>query len=455
MLAIVGPGGYNLAMPDQEQGLKRELTARQMAMVAVGGSIGTGLLLGSGAAIQVAGPAVVVTYVFSALIAWTVAMAMGEMSSMHPAAGSFGVYAELYLNDWAGFIARAGYWFSVVIAIGSELVAAGTYMRIWFPHVPVVVWMIVFGVFLATANLFAVGRYGTFEYWFALIKVVTIFAFILTGAALLAGGRVHAQYVTNGGFAPNGWPAPLMAISFGLYSFLGIEMVAISSGEARSSRDVARATRVAFAMLAFIYIGAIAVLVGVMPWRNAGISESPFVTVFNVAGIPAAGFIMNFVVLTAALSGANATIYVASRMLFSLARSGYAPAALSKLNHQGVPMSALMASMLGIVLAIVVQFFAPQQAYLYIIGAALAGGMMAWLVSLLAHVRFRRRISPEQLAALPLRSPFGAAGSIFGFVSVLAAILFTWRVPQSRITVVSAGPYLLVLSVAYWIARRR
>jgi L-asparagine transporter-like permease len=443
MLAIVGPGGYNLAMPDQEQGLKRELTARQMAMVAVGGSIGTGLLLGSGAAIQVAGPAVVVTYVFSALIAWTVAMAMGEMSSMHPAAGSF------------GFIARAGYWFSVVIAIGSELVAAGTYMRIWFPHVPVVVWMIVFGVFLATANLFAVGRYGTFEYWFALIKVVTIFAFILTGAALLAGGRVHAQYVTNGGFAPNGWPAPLMAISCGLYSFLGIEMVAISSGEARSSRDVARATRVAFAMLAFIYIGAIAVLVGVMPWRNAGISESPFVTVFNVAGIPAAGFIMNFVVLTAALSGANATIYVASRMLFSLARSGYAPAALSKLNHQGVPMSALMASMLGIVLAIVVQFFAPQQAYLYIIGAALAGGMMAWLVSLLAHVRFRRRISPEQLAALPLRSPFGAAGSIFGFVSVLAAILFTWRVPQSRITVVSAGPYLLVLSVAYWIARRR
>jgi amino acid transporter, AAT family len=197
------------------------------------------------------------------------------------------------------------------------------------------------------------------------------------------------------------------------------------------------------------------VLVRVMPWRNAGVSESPFVTVFKVAGIPAAGFIMNFVVLTAALSGANASIYVASRMLFSLARSGYAPAALGKLNHQGVPMSALMASMLGIVLAIVVQFFAPQQAYLYIIGAALAGGMMAWLVSLLAHVQFRRRISPEQLAALPIRSPFGAAGSVFGFVAVMAAILFTWRVPQSRITVVSAGPYLLVLSVAYWIARRR
>src|SRR6476661_6867623 len=158
-------------MSDQEQGLKRELSARQMAMVAVGGSIGTGLLLGSGAAIQVAGPSVIITYVLSSMVAWTVAMAVGEMSAVHPAAGSFGVYAELYLNPWAGFIARYGYWFAVVIAIGAELVASGTYMRILFPNVPVVWWMIGLGVFLIAINLFSVGHYGTFEYWFALIKV--------------------------------------------------------------------------------------------------------------------------------------------------------------------------------------------------------------------------------------------------------------------------------------------
>ena len=308
-------------MTDQEQGLKRELTARQMAMVAVGGSIGTGLLLGSGAAIQVAGPAVVLTFVLSALISWTVAMALGEMSAIHPAAGSFGVYADLYLNRWAGFIARYGYWFAVVIVVGSEVVAAATYMRQWYPAVPEIVWMVTFGLFLLAINLFSVGHYGTFEYWFALLKVVTIFVFIVMGAALLFTGKVQPQYVASGGFAPKGWPAPLMAISFGLYSFLGIEMVAISSGEARSSKDVARATRIAFATLVLVYVGAMAVLVGVMPWKNAGVSESPFVTVFKVAGIPAAGFIMNFVVLTAALSGANASLYVASRMLFALARS--------------------------------------------------------------------------------------------------------------------------------------
>jgi amino acid transporter, AAT family len=441
-------------MSDQEQGLKRELNARQMAMVAVGGSIGTGLLLGSGAAIQVAGPAVIITYVLSSLVAWTVALAVGEMSAVHPAAGSFGVYAELYLNPWAGFIARYGYWFSVVIAIGAELVAAGTYMRIWFPNIPVVLWMLGFGVFLIAINLFSVGHYGTFEYWFALIKVVTIFVFILMGAVLLLGRRVHPEYLTQGGFAPNGWPASLMAVSFGLYSFLGIEMVAISSGEARSGAEVARATRMAFATLTFVYVGAMAVLVGVMPWKNAGVAESPFVTVFKVAGIPAAGIIMNFVVLTAALSAANASLYVTSRMLFSLARAGQAPRRLGLLNQGGVPMGALLASMLGIVLAIVLQLRAPEQAYLYIINTSLVGGMIAWLVSLLAHVRFRRAISAEQLKSLGLRSRFGSAGSIFGFVAIVAVVASTWWVQQSSVAAKSAVFYIVILSGAYWLVKR-
>ncbi|HET6845043.1 MAG TPA: amino acid permease [Candidatus Angelobacter sp.] len=442
-------------MDNQEHGLKRELNARQMAMVAVGGSIGTGLLLGSAYAIQVAGPAVIIAYVLSALMCWTVALAMGEMSSLHPAAGSFGVYAELYLNPWAGFVARYGYWFSVVIAIGSELVAAGTYMRAWFPRVPVVAWMVIFGLLLLMVNFFPVKDYGTFEYWFAFIKVITIFLFIVIGAALLLGGRVPRQYVSDGGFFPQGWGAAMLAASFGLYSFLGIEMVAISSGEARSGAEVSQATRIAFSMLVFLYVGAMAVLVGVMPWRHAGGAESPFVTVFHVAGIPAASTIMNLVVLSAALSGANATLYVASRMLFSLARSGYAPARLGVLNQHGVPMSALLVSMTGIVGAILLELKTPPKAYLYIINAALVGGMLAWLISLAAHIRFRRTISPEQLASLPLRAPLGAAGSLLGFIAILAAIIATAWVPQAYVTVLSAGPYLLILSAGYWLAKKR
>jgi AAT family amino acid transporter len=335
------------------------------------------------------------------------------------------------------------------------VVAAGTYMQLWFPKVPVVVWMIVFGLLLLLVNFFPVGNYGTFEYWFAFIKVLTIFLFIVIGAALLAGGKVQPQYTMNGGFAPNGWKAAFLAASFGLYSFLGIEMVAISSGEARSGAEVSKATRISFAMLVFLYVGAMAVLVGVMPWRNAGVAQSPFVTVFNVAGISGAGMIMNLVVLSAALSGANASLYVTSRMLFSLARSGHAPRQLGALNSKGVPMPALIASMVGIVIAIFVRKYTREEAYLYIIGAALFGGMLAWLISLAAHVRFRKAITPEQLAGLKLRAPLGATGSILGFVAITAAIIATWWVPQTRVTVVSAGPYLLILTVAYFLVRKK
>lgn len=437
----------------RESGLRSQLSAGQMAMVAVGGSIGTGLLLGSGAAVQIAGPAVILTYVVGAAIAWTVTMALGEMASVHPAAGSFGVYAELYLNPWAGFVARYGYWFAVVIAVAAELVAAATYTSFWFPAVPAVVWIVAFAAVLLAINLRQVGDYGRFEYWFAMIKVATIALFIVVGAVLLGGGRVEAQYTASGGFFPNGGLAPLKAVSFALFSFLGIEMVAISSGEARSAHDIPRATRIMFALLLFVYVGAVAVLVGVMPWQAAGVRQSPFVTVFEVAGIPAASTLMNVVVLTAALSGANANLYVASRMLFSLARGGHAPASLGQLTPAGSPRNAIAASATGMLLAVVAQKFAPEAAYLYIIGASLFGGMLAWWVALAAHVRFRSRLTPQEIARLPLRSPGGALASRVGFVVLALAIASTWWVEQSRITIVSGGPYLLVLTVAYMLTK--
>ena len=438
----------------REAGLRGQLSAGQMAMVAVGGSIGTGLLLGSGAAVQIAGPAVVITYIIGAAIAWTVTMALGEMASVHPAAGSFGVYAELYLNPWAGFVARYGYWFAVVISVAAELVAAATYTAFWFPGVPAILWIATYAALLLAVNLRQVGDYGRFEYWFAMVKVATIALFIVVGAALLLGGRAPAQYSASGGFSPNGALAPLKAISFALFSFLGLEMVAIASGEARAQREIPRATRIMFVLLTFVYIGAVAILVGVMPWQAAGVRQSPFVTVFEVAGIPAASTLMNVVVLTAALSGANASLYVASRMLFSLARGGYAPQGLGRLTTAGSPRNAVAVSATGILLAVVAQTFAPDSAYLYIIGASLFGGMIAWWVALAAHVRFRSRLSREDVARLPMRSPGGATASRVGFVVLALAIASTWWVEQSRITIVSGGPYLLVLTVAYWIMKR-
>jgi len=437
--------------PKQETGLRHQLSAGQMAMVAVGGSIGTGLLLGSAAAMELAGPAVILSYVLAAFICWTVTMALGELSSAHPAAGSFGLYADLYLNPWAGFISRAGYWIAISVSVGANLVASATYMRYWFPAVPALVWIALFSLVLIAINLRTVGDYGRFEYWFAMVKLATMVTFIVIGGMLIAGGRVPAQYTAQGGFFPNGAFAPLLAMTFALYTFGGIEIVAITTGESRSAAEIPRAVKLTFAILAFVYLGAIVVLVGVMPWNRVGVTESPFVTVFRMVGIPAASSLMSFVILTAALSGANANLYSASRMLFSLARGGWAPASLGRLNAAGSPNLALLASSYGIIVAVVLEQWAPKNAFVYILSGALFGLMLSWLVSLAAHISCRRRMSSSQVNALPMRSPLGAWGSLLGLTLVTVAILKTWW--DSHVSLISGLSTLLILTAAYYLLK--
>src|ERR1700733_10906599 len=437
--------------PNPESGLRRQLTAGQMTMVAVGGSIGTGLLLGTASAISLAGPAVILTFVLAAFISWTVTLALGELASAHPAAGSFGVYAELYLNDWASFVSRAGYWLAISFSIGAEMVASTTYMQFWFPNSPSLVWIILLSVFLLSINLLNVRSYGRFEFWFAMIKVAVIAAFIILGAMLLFTGHTAPQYTANGGFFPLGAAAPLLALTFAIYTFGGVEFVAIASGESASGREVARATRLTSLTLTAVYLGAIVVLVGVMPWNRVGVTESPFVTVFRDVGIPAASSLMSFVILPAALSGANANLYSASRMLFSLARGGWAPAALGRLNAAGSPQLALVASSYGIVVAVVLERWVPGNAFVYILSGALFGLMLSWVVSLAAHISCRRKMSSGQVKALPMRSPLGAWGSILGLTLVTAAILKTWW--DSRVSLVSGVSTLLILTVTYGFLR--
>src|SRR5580700_6473746 len=386
-----------------EQGLHHQLTVGQMTMVAVGGSIGTGLLLGSAAALEIAGPSVIVSYVVAAFIAYTVAMALGELASMHPAAGSFAIYGELYLNQYLGFLCRAAYWASI-------------------------------------------------EFWFSMIKFATIVAFILAGAALMFSGHVTPQYNAHGGFLPKGPIAPLLAIFLAIYAFGGVEMLAVTTGESRSSQDIPRAARLTFFLLAGLYLGAIIVLVGVMPWNHVGVTESPFVSVLRLTKIPAAAFFMNFVVLTAALSGANAKLYVASRLLFSMGRTRWAPRSLGKLNASGSPRLALLVSSYGIVTAVIIENWAPKQAFLYIMGAAFSGLILSWIVSLAAHVSFRWRLTRAQVAALPMRSPLGVWGSVLGFVLVSAAVLHTLL--ASRVNEIGGLTFLVILTVAYIFLKR-
>jgi L-asparagine transporter-like permease len=372
---------------------------------------------------------------------------------VHPAAGSFGLYGELYLNPYLGFLCRAGYWASIAFSIGAELTASATYMSYWLPDVPGVFWVFVFSALLVLVNLRSVLAFGRFEFWFAMIKFSTIVVFILAGTALLVTGRVAPQYTAQGGFFPKGPAAPLLAVFFAIYAFGGVEMLAVTTGESRSAKDIPRAARLTFFLLAGLYLAAIIVLVGVMPWNHAGVSESPFVSVLRLAKVPAAAYLMNFVVLTAALSGANAKLYVASRLLFSMGRTGWAPASLGKLNASGSPRLALLVSSYGIVTALLIEHWAAQQAFLYIMGAAFSGLILSWVISLAAHISFRRGLTPQQVASLPMRSPLGMWGSVLGCILATIAVLHTLF--ATRINAIGGLVFFAALTGAYIAIKRR
>jgi L-asparagine transporter-like permease len=438
----------------REDDLARRLTPRQLSMIALGGAIGTGLFLGSGIAVQLAGPGVILSYILAAFIALVIAWALAEMAVVHPVAGSFGVYAEIYLNPWAGFTMRYAYWFAQCIAIGSEVVAAAIYCSFWFPHIPGWIWVIGFSAALFTANAWSVASFGEFEYWFALIKVVTIVAFLILGVSLLFGvGPLEpvgfGNYTGEGGFLPHGFTGVLLAMTLAMFSYIGVEVVAVAAGEARDpEKTIPRALKSVFWRLAIFYVGGIALLVGLVPWTRLGIDASPFVRAFQAVGLPGAPSVMNFVVLTAALSSANANLYLSSRMLFSLSRGGYAPPALGRLTRRGIPLWALIASSGGMALAVLAEKIFPQRAYLFLIGAAFFGGLYVWFMILVTHFAFRRRHQANtELARFMPAFPYLTVAGLGALALIAVSTLY---VPGLRITLLGGLPWLALMTLAYW-----
>src|SRR5271169_23567 len=415
-----------------EPGLARKLTERQMSMIALGSAIGTGLFLGSALSVRAAGPGVILSYIFAAVITLLLMGCLAEMAVAHPTAGAFGVYADLYLSPWAGFAIRYTYWAAQSIAVGGEAVAAAIYTQWWFPHSPAWIWVVFYSAVLIFANARSVGAFGEFEYWFSIIKVIAIVVFILLGAAILFG--VHQQrpiglenFRAYGGFLPNGWLGVWLALAFVIFSFIGVEVLAVTAGEAKDpQRTVPRAMRSMLARLIIFYVGAIAILVGVIPWTQIqpgqSITVSPFVRVFDLMHIPAAAHVINFVVLTAALSSMNCNLYLGTRMVFSLARAGYAPEVLGRVSGNSAPLPALLVSGAGLGVATLFAFMFPASAYVYMFGIALFGGLFAWLLIFITHLGFRRHWQAERLSRLPFVMPLFPLSTILGGLAVLAIL---------------------------------
>ncbi|MFI9718250.1 amino acid permease [Streptomyces sp. NPDC052396] len=394
----------------EQEPLSAGLKQRHLTMLGLGGVIGAGLFVGSGAGIAVAGPGIIVSYLIAGALAMLVMRMLGELSSAMPASGAFSVHAERALGRWAGFTVGWLYWFLLVIVLAVEATAAAQIAHGWVPGMPQWAWVLVFMVVFTAANLSAVKNFGEFEFWFAALKVGAILLFL--GLSLLAVFGLlpdtHAVGFTNltgqGGFLPRGWSGVISGVLAVVFSFGGLEVVTIAAAESEDpARAVGRAVRSAVWRILFFYVGSMLVIVTLLPWSSMKPGQSPYVAVLDHIGVPAAGQIMQVVIFVALLSALNANLYGASRMVFSLAERGEAPRSLLTVSGGGVPRRAVLASVAFGFASVVLNLEWPDSIFHYLLNAVGAVLLFVWGLIAASQLRLRRRIEREMPERLTLR----------------------------------------------------
>ncbi|MFE3514259.1 amino acid permease [Streptomyces sp. NPDC059166] len=409
---LAGPGQQpgEPDRPDSQDGLQAGLKNRHLSMIAIGGVIGAGLFVGSGAGIAAAGPAILLSYALVGAMVVFVMRMLGEMAVARPSSGSFSAYADRALGRWAGFSIGWLYWFFWVVVLAVEATAGAKILESWIPGVPQWAWALIVMVVLTATNLVSVGSYGEFEFWFAGIKVVAIGAFVVVGLLAVFGvlpGSDHAatglSHLTDtGGFFPEGPGAVLTGVLMVVFSFMGSEIVTLAAGESENpQRAVSKATNSVIWRIAIFYLGSIFVVLTLLPWNDPSIVEDgSYVAALNAIGIPHAGQVMDVIVLTAVLSCLNSGLYTASRMAFSLGQRGDAPKAFAKVNKRGVPQAAILSSVVFGFVAVFFNYQWPDTVFAFLLNSSGAVALFVWLVICFTQLRMRGiilREAPEKL----------------------------------------------------------
>ncbi|HHM8660202.1 TPA: amino acid permease [Pseudomonas aeruginosa] len=443
--------------------LKRGLKNRHIQLIALGGAIGTGLFLGSAGVIKTAGPSMILGYAIGGFIAFLIMRQLGEMIVEEPVAGSFSHFAHKYWGGFAGFLSGWNYWVLYILVGMSELTAVGKYTQYWWPDVPTWATAAAFFVLINAINLANVKAFGETEFWFAIIKVAAIVGMILLGIYLLVGGGGGPQAsVSNlwdrGGFFPNGLSGLVMTLAIIMFSFGGLELVGITAAEASEPRKVIpkAINQVIYRILIF-YIGALAVLLSLYPWDqlvetiNASgddYSGSPFVQIFSLIGSGTAANILNFVVLTAALSVYNSGVYCNSRMLYGLAAQGDAPKVLMSVDRRGVPVLSILVSALITFLCVIVNYVLPHKALELLMSLVVAALVINWAMISLSHLKFRAAMKRQGVDTFfkALWSPFSNYLCLAFVVFILGIMLM---IPGINISVYAIPFWLLLMWLCY------
>lgn len=388
----------------QQQKLERSLKSRHVTMIAIGGAIGTGLFLGSGTAIHQAGPSIILSYLIVGIFCFFMMRALGELILADTSKHSFIDSVKEYLGDRMEFVAGWMYWACWLTLAMADLTATGIYLKYWFPNLPQWVGPLIIVILLMLVNMVNVGLFGELESWFSMIKVIAILALIAVGAVLLVmHGHVEGRPVTlsnlvnQGGFFPTGPMGFLISFQMVVFAFVGIEMVGLTAGETKDpDKDIPKAINTLPVRIGLFYIGSMIAMMSIYPWFHIKTTSSPFVQVFAAIGVPGAAAILNFVVLTAAMSATNSAIFSTSRSLYSLARSGNAPKRFGELSAKAVPNHALTFSSLILFITVILNYIMPAGIFDVIAGISTITFIFTWIIILVAHIKFRRQ-NPKEL----------------------------------------------------------
>lgn len=453
--------GGKEAVQDGE-GYQRGLGARQIQMIAIGGAIGTGLFLGAGKGISKAGPSLILAYAVAGFVIFLIMRALGELLMYRPVSGSFSEYAREFIGPFAGFVTGWTYWLFWVVTGITEVTAAAAYMTYWF-SIPQWVSALVFTVVLYGANLISVKLFGELEFWFSMVKVTAIIGMILICAGILtigfsdAGDTASVAHLWNeGGFFPHGVGSTLMTLQMVMFAFLAVELVGVTAGESKDPRKVLpRAINTVPWRIAVFYIGALIMILSVVPWTGFHAGESPFVVAFQKMGLPAGAGIVNFVVLTAALSSCNSGMYSTGRMLRDLALNSQGPQFFTRLTRSGTPLIGTTFSAALMLVGVWINYQWPGKAFDYVVSFATISGMWAWIVILVCQIRYRARSDRGELPKSEFRAPGAPFASWFALAFIGMVIVLMGIDKDARVSLYCAPLWGLVLAVAYLVLKRR
>jgi AAT family amino acid transporter len=452
---MTGSGFSQIQTSDQTK-LTRSLKRRHIELIAIGGAIGVGLFLGSAKAIQNAGPGLILGYAVGGLVIFFIMRALGELLLYRPVAGSFVTYADEFVGPFAGFATGWSYWFTWVVTGMAELTAIGLYVSYWLPALPQWITVLAALVVLYGANMLAVRVFGEMEFWFALIKVAMIVMLIVGGLTVILFGIGHlgatagfSNLFSHGGFLPFGILSVLLTFQMVMFGFQGVELIGVTAGEAENPEVVLpSATNSIIYRILIFYIGALLVIMSLVPWNQLDPRMSPFVLVFDRIGIPGAADIVNLVVITAAMSSCNSGLYSTGRMLHALSEIRQAPSALGAINRRHLPVAAITASAALMLVGVLLNFLVPDQV-IWVTSVALIGTLWTWAIIMLAHRGYKKAVREGRARGVSYRMPGAPLANwlVVGFLIVVAGLLSVE--PATRVALYVAPIWFGLLGVAY------